>query len=204
MPSKELTLTDFWLDYMDESGFLSQAVRNVRLTQKAQSNGSSHSHAIPSIWIDTMNKSTHLRAFAGIENPRVMKSPSLIFFLSRSLWKRLCRFSLRANRCLFFRSCSSSSTLAVKSAVEAFLMPDDETCDVSDEFGLTAEDAAAVSLAGDAVEISPLACFFRFFDPESFFSEWVNPCSARRWPRSISRCLSAFLVGRRTITLSSV
>lgn len=128
-----------------------------------------------------------------------MKSVS--FRLSELFVKRLSIFSfvpIIFRR--FFFSFSSSSTRAVNVAVAAFLIPDELLADV---FVLLADEEAAGSFSAETDD-SPFACFFRFFEPGAFFSECVRPCSASFWPRSISRCLSASLVGRMTMTLSSV
>jgi hypothetical protein len=103
----------------------------------------------------------HLRASAGMEKPRVMKSPSFNF--AADLWNKLCKFSLRPMTfCRFFFSFSSSRTLAVSMAVAAFLIPDDPS-----EPGNGAAETDEASAADD----SSLACFFRFLDPGAFLRE---------------------------------
>lgn len=57
---------------------------------------------------------------AGIEKPRVMKSPSLCFILPEE--NKLFRLSFGPSFRLFAFSCSSANTLAVKEAVDASLI----------------------------------------------------------------------------------
>jgi protein kinase C substrate 80K-H len=155
----------------------------------------------------------YLRAEAGMVNPLVIKSallaePSLSFFVKRLSIFSLPPIILRR----FFLSLSSPSTRAVSVAVAAFLIPLLETLlgigvDVllrlfDADVALGAVDPV-VSAAG-SVDTSAAACFLRFFEPGAFLREWARPCSASFWPRAIRRCLSASLVGRIGMMLSSV
>jgi hypothetical protein len=124
-----------------------------------------------------------LLALAGIVYPLVMKSPSLICFLSASLVNRPRKFSLGPTIfCRFFFTFSSSRILAVRRAVVAFLIPDLltevvvgdlEGADV-DGFAIEIEEVTVVAVAVVFEPSSPfvvVACFLRFFDPGAFFKE---------------------------------
>lgn len=139
----------------------------------------------------------YLRAEAGIENPRVIKSPFAPPFLS--FVNKLSIFSLRPIifRFLFF-SFSSFKTRAVSEAVAEFLIPLAAPFDFDADMAV----AAAVPL-GASVELS-VACFLRFLEPGAFLRECVRPCSASLAPRAIRRSLSASFVGRMVMMLSSV
>lgn len=151
----------------------------------------------PKPYTGTPRTLNYLRAEAGIENPRVIKSPFAPPFLS--FVNKLSIFSLRPIifRFLFF-SFSSFKTRAVSEAVAEFLIP------LAAPFDFDADVAVAVVVPlGASVEFS-VACFLRFLEPGAFLRECVRPCSASLAPRAIRRSLSASFVGRMVIMLSSV
>lgn len=137
----------------------------------------------------------HLFAFAGIENPLVMKSKcfSSIPFLFEN---KLFTLSLAPSFLRLFRSCCSARTFAVNNAVSAFLM-------LLSGFSLF----VCVDLRGSSTTVasSAVAAFFRFLPaPAAFFSECVRPWDFRTAMRCSRRSLSAWEVGRIGMMFSAV
>lgn len=128
-----------------------------------------------------------------------MKSPFFSFF--EPFVKRLCRFSFFPTLFWrFFFSFSSSRTRAVNIAVAAFLIPAGNTVGTWVPGVCDLDSGVSIGVGVD----SPLACFLRFLEPDAFLRECERPCSASFWTRLNKYCLSASLVGRIGITLSSV
>jgi hypothetical protein len=86
--------------------------------------------------------------------------------------------------------------------VAAFLIPADDTTGSWVPVPGVCDLDGGVS-TGVGVD-SPLACFLRFLELDAFLRECERPCSASFWTRLNKRWLSASLVERIGIMLSSV
>ena len=130
--------------------------------------------------LDAIRTAFHRFAPAGMENPRVMKSPS--FRVDFPDENKLFRLSFVPSFLRFACSSSSASTFAVSDAVAAFLIPPlgvavpvffSDTSVVLDAWLIVTD----IWLDGmSAVSVSPF--FFLFLlEPVAFLREWVRPCS---------------------------
>lgn len=138
---------------------------------------------------------SHRFAFAGIENPLVMKSEcfSSIPFLFEN---KLFTLSFAPSFLRLFRSSCSARTFAVKDAVFAFLM-------LLSGFSLFVCVGSRGSSA--AVASSTVAVFFLFLPaPGAFLRECVRPWDFRSWMRCSRRSLSVWEMGRMGMIFSVV
>lgn len=159
-----------------------------------------HNHLAPAAFFQCLDP-------AGIEKPRVMKSPSFCFVLP--VENKLFRLSFEPSFRRFAFSCSSANTSAVSEAAAAFLIPLASLI-VPLDFRLALAESTG-PLTGTTSDVArPSAAagskrFFRFLpEPETFLSECVRPCSLKRCDRSVRRFFSEGRTGSMVMMFSIV